>query len=46
MQTGIISFADRVAYNIKSNDIKDIILDNLFSLYGIRIIQKHYFKLD
>lgn len=46
MQTGIISFCDRVAYNIKSNDIKDVILDNLFSLYGIRIIQKHYFKLD
>jgi hypothetical protein len=46
MHTGIISFADRVAYNIKSNDIKDEILSNIFSLYGIRIIQKHYFKLD
>ena len=46
MHTGIISFADRVAYNIKSNDVKNIILDNIFSLYGIRIIQKHYFKLD
>lgn len=46
MHTGIISFADRVAYNIKSNDIKDDILNNIFSLYGIRIIQKHYFKLD
>jgi hypothetical protein len=46
MHTGIISFCDRVAYNIKSNDIKDIILNNLFSLYNIRIIQKHYHKVD
>jgi len=46
MHTGIISFADRVAYNIKSNNVKDEILNNIFSLYGIRIIQKHYFKLD
>ena len=46
MHTGIISFSNRIAYNIKCNEIKDIILDNIFSLYGIRIIQKHYFKLD
>lgn len=46
MHTGIISFCDRVAYNIKSNDIKDSILNYLFSLYDIRIIQKHYHKLD
>ncbi len=46
MHTGIISFADRIAYNIKSNDIKDIILNDLFNLYKIRIIQKNYHKLD
>lgn len=45
MYTGIISFVDRVAFNIKSNDIKDIILNQL-SAYNIKIIQKHYFKLD
>ena len=45
MYTGIISFVDRVAYNIKSNDIKDIILNQLAS-YNIKIIQKHYYKLD
>jgi hypothetical protein len=45
MYTGIISFVDRVAYNIKSNDIKDIILNQLSS-YNIKIIQKHYYKLD
>lgn len=46
MHSGIISFCDRVSYNIKNNDIKDELLDNLYKLYGIRIIQKHYFKLD
>jgi hypothetical protein len=46
MHTGIISFCDRVAYNIKSNDIKDNILNYIYTLYNIRIIQKHYHKLD
>ncbi len=46
MQTGIISFGDRVAWNIKCNNTKDLILDEIYNLYGIRIIQKHNFKLD
>jgi len=46
MQTGIISFGDRVAWNIKCNLTKDIILNEIYNLYGIRIIQKHYYKLD
>jgi len=46
MQTGIISFGDRVAWNIKCNNIKDVILDEIYNLYNVRIIQKHYFKLD
>jgi hypothetical protein len=46
MQTGIISFGDRVAWNIKCNTVKDTILDEIYSLYNVRIIQKHYFKLD
>jgi len=44
MQTGIISFGDRVAWNIKCN--KDAILDELSTLYNVRIIQKHYFNID
>ena len=44
MQTGIISFGDRVAWNIKCNNIKDIILNELLNLYNVRIIQKHYFQ--
>jgi len=46
MQTGIISFGDRVAWNIKCNATKDFILDDIYNSYGIRIIQKHNFKLD
>jgi hypothetical protein len=46
MHTGIISFADRIVHNIKTNDMKDIILDQLYSLYGIKIIQKQYHRLD
>ena len=45
MNTGIISFANRIAFNIKSNDIKDFILNKLQNLYNIKIIQKHYFNL-
>ena len=43
---GIISFSDRVAFNIKSNDHKDIILDQLNSLYNIKILQRHHHNLD
>ena len=46
MQTGIISFGDRVAWNIKCNITKDVILNELLNLFNIRIIQKHYFNID
>jgi hypothetical protein len=46
MHTGIISFADRVVLNIKTNEIKDFILEQLYSLYKIKIIQKQYHILD
>ena len=32
MQTGIISFGDRVAWNIKCNTMKDMILNELLNL--------------
>ena len=43
---GIISFSDRVAFNIKSNDHKDIILDQMKALYDIKILQRHHHNLD
>ena len=46
MQTGRISFGDRVAWNIKCNNIKDVILDELLKLYNVRIIQKHFYNID
>jgi hypothetical protein len=46
MHTGIISFADRIVHNIKTNDVKDLVLEQLYSLYAIKIIQKHYHRLD
>mgnify|MGYP001026547852 CR=1 FL=1 len=46
MQTGIISFANRIVQNIKSNDSKDLILKQLYSLYKIQILQKQHHRLD
>jgi len=46
MHIGIISFCDRVSYNIKSNEIKDIILQELDNKYNIKIINKHYYKFN
>jgi hypothetical protein len=43
---GIISFSNRIAYNIKSNEHKDYVLNQLSSLYKIKILQKHHHNLD
>ena len=46
MHTGIISFCDRIGFNIKCSQAKDIILNELEYKYQIRILQKHWFSLD
>lgn len=46
MHTGIISFCDRIGFNIKSSDVKDAILNELESKYNLRILQKHWYRLD
>jgi hypothetical protein len=46
MHLGMISLADRVVQNIKSDNIKQEILSEVNALYGIKIIQKHDHKLD
>jgi len=43
---GIISFSNRIAFNIKSNDHKDLILSDLYSKYNIKILQRHHHNLD
>lgn len=46
MHTGVISFCDRIAYNIKSSDTKDEILKELESRFQIRILQRHWQTVD
>lgn len=46
MHTGVISFCDRIAYNIKSSDTKDEILQELETRYQIRILQRHWQNID
>lgn len=46
MHTGVISFCNRISFNIKSSEIKDIILQDLNSRFGIKILQKHWHRLD
>ena len=46
MHLGVISFCDRVAHNIKSNNIKIEILKEIDKKYNVKIIQKHFFKLN
>ena len=43
---GIISFSNRIALNIKSNEHKDSILNDLNALYKIKILQRHHHNLD
>jgi hypothetical protein len=45
MHLGVISFCDRVAYNIKSNEVKTDILEEIDKKYNVKIIQKHFFRL-
>lgn len=42
MQISEISFADKVAYNIKADDTKRFILDGLEKKYNLKIIAKHH----
>lgn len=46
MHVGEISFCDKVAFNIKSEETKKFILDTLERKYKLRIIHKHYDKVD
>ena len=46
MQISEISFADKVAYNIKADDTKKYILDNLEKRYNLKIISKHHDRFE
>lgn len=42
MQTGNISFCDKTALNIKSDNTKKQILKTIEDKYGIKVLQKHF----
>ena len=46
MHTGVISFCDRIAYNIKSSDTKDDIMLELSQKFQLQILQRHWHRLD
>lgn len=46
MHLGEISFCDRVGYNIKSEEHKKLLLDELDRCCNFKIIQKHFQKYD
>lgn len=42
MQIGYISFCDKTAFNIKSQNVKEQILKDIYDISQIKIIQKHF----
>tara|TARA_B100001109_G_scaffold201801_1_gene168522 strand:+ start:537 stop:1646 length:1110 start_codon:yes stop_codon:yes gene_type:complete len=42
MQIGYISFCDKTAFNIKTQNVKEQILKDIFNISQIKIIQKHF----
>lgn len=46
MMIGEISFCDQVGFNIKSDETKRFILDNIQHKYGLKIITKHFDRYE
>ena len=42
MQTGLISFCDKTAFNIKTQNVKETILNDIYDISKFKIIQKHF----
>ena len=42
MQTGYISFCDKIGFNIKTQNVKENILKEIYNISNIKIIQKHF----
>ena len=42
MQTGLISFCDKTAFNIKTQNVKENILKDIYDISKFKIIQKHF----
>ena len=46
MQVGAISFADRVAHNVRSEEYKDAVLRRLQDAFGLNILARHWSRWD
>ena len=46
MQLGEISFCDRIGFNIKSDEVKKKLLDDLETATQFKVIQKHYERFN
>jgi len=46
MHTGVISFCDRIHFNVKCSIFKDELLKRLDAAYGLKIIARHSHRLD
>ena len=46
MHTGVISFCDRIHFNVKCSTFKDELLKRLDAAFGLKIIARHWHRLD
>ena len=46
MHTGVISFCDRIHFNVKCSVFKDELLKRLDAAFGLKIIARHWHRLD
>jgi len=46
MHTGVISFCDRIHFNVKCSIFKDELLKRLDAAFGLKIIARHWHRLD
>ena len=46
MHTGVISFCDRIHFNVKCSAFKDELLKRLDAAFGLKIISRHWHRLD
>ena len=46
MHTGVISFCDRIHFNVKCSLFKDELLKRLDAAFGLKIIARHWHRLD
>jgi len=46
MHTGVISFCDRIHFNVKCSAFKDLMLHKMEGAYGVRILQRHWHRFE